>query len=249
MLCSWATKYYFSFIWFDAFYMLPIVILGIDNIIKNKTSLVYLISLFIVLICNYYTGYMVCLFSVIYFVYKVSSIDNKKEAIKKFIICSLLSGLLAAFILYPVLISIGSINRFDANTISLGFNNINVLKGIFFGNNDYSLQTFTCAYLYTGVLNIILLVAYFLNKEINTHDKKWTALILILFFMSVIFKPFYYMWHGLSTPFGLPSRFTFIIDFFIILTSYKSFISIKKNKSIVICYITYIKHYLLSIYW
>jgi len=228
MLCSFATKYYFSVIWFDVFYMLPLVILGIDNIIKKKSSLLYLISLFVSLLCNYYMGYMVCIFSVMYFIYKLklSKIKDKKAIIKRFIIGSLFAGLLTSFILYPTFLATRYINRLDLSTLQFGFNDIGVLKGIFFGNNDYSLEFFTCAYLYTGLFNIVLLIEYFLNKKISKKEKKYTLIIFIIFIISIVFQPFYYMWHVFSTPFGLSARFVFIIDFFIVIISYKSFINI-----------------------
>ena len=61
--------YYWNVMWLDAFYMFPLVILGIEYIINHGKMKLYLASLAITLVTNYYMGYMVCIFSVLYFLY------------------------------------------------------------------------------------------------------------------------------------------------------------------------------------
>ena len=39
--------YYFHLMWFDAVYLLPLIMTGIDQILKNKKSILYLVSLFL----------------------------------------------------------------------------------------------------------------------------------------------------------------------------------------------------------
>lgn len=61
--------YYWNVMWLDSFYMFPLVILGIEHIINHGKMKLYLVSLAITLVTNYYMGYMVCIFSVLYFLY------------------------------------------------------------------------------------------------------------------------------------------------------------------------------------
>ncbi len=61
--------YYWNLMWLDAFALLPIVLLGIERIINKGKPLTFILSLAITMFSNYYTAYMVCLFSVIYFIY------------------------------------------------------------------------------------------------------------------------------------------------------------------------------------
>ena len=61
--------YYWNVMWLDSFYMFPLVILGIEHIINHGKMKLYLVSLAVTLIANYYMGYMVCIFSVLYFLY------------------------------------------------------------------------------------------------------------------------------------------------------------------------------------
>ena len=61
--------YYWNVMWLDAFYLFPLVMLGIEKIIKDGKIKLYLIALALTLVTNYYMGYMVCIFSVLYYIY------------------------------------------------------------------------------------------------------------------------------------------------------------------------------------
>ena len=65
--------YYWNIMWLDSFYLFPLVMLGIEYIITERKMKLYTISLALTLITNYYMGYMVCIFSVLYFIYRYLS--------------------------------------------------------------------------------------------------------------------------------------------------------------------------------
>ena len=60
--------YFFNNMWLDVIYMTPLVIMGIDRLIDGK-PLVYIITLSLSIIFNFYIAYMLCIFCVIYFIY------------------------------------------------------------------------------------------------------------------------------------------------------------------------------------
>jgi uncharacterized membrane protein YfhO len=72
--------YYWNIMWLDAFYILPLVILGIENLISKRKMKLYIIALAATLITNYYMGYMVCIFSVLYFIYYFFSNHNISDS-------------------------------------------------------------------------------------------------------------------------------------------------------------------------
>ncbi len=67
--CGYFIAYYWNIMWIDSFYLFPFVILGIERIIHSGKMKLYIGALTATLITNYYMGYMVCIFSVIYFLY------------------------------------------------------------------------------------------------------------------------------------------------------------------------------------
>ena len=61
--------YSWNIMWLDAMAVFPLVILGIEKIIqKNKPGL-YVVAMTYTMITNYYMAYMVCILSVLYFLY------------------------------------------------------------------------------------------------------------------------------------------------------------------------------------
>lgn len=61
--------YYWNLMWLDAMVLLPLVVLGIERIIKKGKPALYIVTLALTMFSNYYMSYMVCIFSVIYFIF------------------------------------------------------------------------------------------------------------------------------------------------------------------------------------
>ncbi|MBP9989527.1 MAG: YfhO family protein, partial [Ruminococcus sp.] len=71
--CGFFIAYYWNIMWIDALYLLPLVVLGIEKIISEKKCKLYVVALALAFFSNYYMAYMICIFSVLYFlVYFIS---------------------------------------------------------------------------------------------------------------------------------------------------------------------------------
>ncbi|MCC8067893.1 MAG: YfhO family protein, partial [Clostridiales bacterium] len=66
-LSNFVIGYYFNLMWLDSIAMLPLIMYGIEQIVKGKRGKFYCLSLFYGLWCNYYIGFMLCIFSCLYF--------------------------------------------------------------------------------------------------------------------------------------------------------------------------------------
>ncbi len=127
--CGYFVAYYWNIMWLDAVVLFPIVMLGIWQIINERKSFTYVISLAILMMTNYYMAYMVCILSVIFFLYfyfsehEISEKINQNYIIKakyknalgaklfnsvfiksgvSFAAASVLAAMIAAFALLPV---------------------------------------------------------------------------------------------------------------------------------------------------
>lgn len=67
--CSFFIAYYWNIMWTDALYLLPLVALGIEYIIKKGKCSLYCIALAFAMATNYYMAFMMCIFAVVYFLY------------------------------------------------------------------------------------------------------------------------------------------------------------------------------------
>lgn len=59
--------YYWNVMWLDAFYLLPLAALGIEKLIGERKMKLYYFTIIVAALTNYYMGYMLCIFSVLYF--------------------------------------------------------------------------------------------------------------------------------------------------------------------------------------
>ena len=66
--CGFFIAYYWNIMWIDAMAVFPLVMLGIEQIITHGKFKLYLFSLAVVMLSNYYMAYIVCVFAVIYFI-------------------------------------------------------------------------------------------------------------------------------------------------------------------------------------
>ena len=87
----------------------PLVVLGLEQLIKEKKVLLYYISLSLCIISNYYIAIMVCIFQVIWFV--ITWLENKETGIGawiRFALYSLLAGGTGAILIIPEAITLGA---------------------------------------------------------------------------------------------------------------------------------------------
>ena len=172
-------------------------------------------------------GYMCCLFSILYFIYKII-LENKVnwKIIKKFIIISILSGLVTMFIHIPNLIEIMNIERVELKNNLFNLDFIGILSNYYLGTscpdgiNHYP-------YLYIGLFNLILFVFYFLNNKITKKEKNLSLIFILIMLLSVVIEPINNFWHALSDPIGFNYRYIYLFNIFIISICYESFLKIE----------------------
>jgi uncharacterized membrane protein YfhO len=65
--CGFFIAYYWNVMWLDAMVLFPLAMLGIELIIKNKKFGLYVFALTMTMLTNYYMAYMLCIFSVLFY--------------------------------------------------------------------------------------------------------------------------------------------------------------------------------------
>ena len=71
-MCAWAMGYQWNIMWLDTFALLPLVMLGMVQLLRDKKFILYTISLFFAVFANYYVGFFVCIFVFItFFCYEI----------------------------------------------------------------------------------------------------------------------------------------------------------------------------------
>ena len=78
-LCAYAVVYQNNIMWVDALICLPLITYGIEQIIKFSKYKLFIISLAVALMSNFYIGYMLCLWVAIYFFYYYYSQNDERN--------------------------------------------------------------------------------------------------------------------------------------------------------------------------
>ena len=256
--CAYMLAYYWNVMWLDAMVLLPVVLLGIERIINHGKPVTYIIGLALSMFSNYYMSYMLCIFSVIYFIYyfavnnSIYSLVNtriktqsliEKLANNKFLrtgtIFALASfaaaGLMACVLLpvYSVLKSSSATSGTFPKDFSTYFNFYD-----FFANHFAGLTTTirssgddVLPNVYCGVLTIILAPLYFFTRSISKKEKIATLTLLGVLYISFNANMLNYIWHGFHFPNDLPYRQSFIYSFVLLVIAYKTFIRIREFKT------------------
>ena len=221
-LMSFNLIYSLNVMWISGSIMLPLVILGIDMILDSKNKYPFILFLAFSVIANYYTAYMIVLFCMLYFAYRVISdpIDLKRciRCCLKLFFYGVLSALLSAWLWLPVLVDLAK-GKFSENS-KMYYGMIRtpyeVVRQIF----PFSFSGITgkdSPPLYCGLLVTLFLILYFFQKKIDLRKRIGALAVVVVFFLSMLFNPLDVAWHCFNTPHGFPGRYSFVISFFIII--------------------------------
>ncbi|WP_105955953.1 YfhO family protein [Apilactobacillus quenuiae] len=222
-LNGWIIANQLNIIWLDAMILLPIIILGIDNIINNDKYKLYILSLSIMIIVNYYMAYMICIFSLLYFitnyvVYYKSKIKSKYKIIIKYIGASLTALLLSAWIIIPNIIELRNGKASYTNNIinwRLEYNPINMVSKLMNGAFNFEQMPSGYPNIFVGSLVLISVLTFFFNHRIKLKVRLLYLSLTFILLVSMCFEPLDLIWHAFQFPIWYPYRFSFIFCFLI----------------------------------
>ena len=256
--CAYMLAYYWNVMWLDAMVLLPIVLLGIERIINHGRPATYIVGLSLTMLSNYYMSYMLCIFSVIYFIYYFASNNSFESCVNNrvkdsdfltvisnnkflrsgtiFALASFAAAGLMACVLLPVY---GVLQSSSATSGTFPTDPNSYFKFFDFFANHFGGLTTTIRSsgddvlpnVYCGVLAIILAPLYFFTKTISKKEKIATLSLLAVIYFSFNINILNYIWHGFHYPNDLPYRQSFIYSFILLVMAYKTFIRLKEFKT------------------
>ena len=238
-MSSYNLFYLSNIMWFDAVYMLPLVVLGIKKIVDKNSPFLYIITLSYTLLTNYYIGYMICIFAVLYYLYYVlcshkGNIKMKVRQTALFCAASLLAGGMAMWLLLPTKYSLDGVKapfRLSALTADKNFYWDDVFVKLLPGSSEDLMKGMPN--LYCGVLVLFFAGVFFLNRTIALKKKIGLTVLFTLFYFSFYINGINLIWHGFNTPLGFPYRYSFLFIFLLVCTAQYGFLQnhIMSNKN------------------
>jgi len=236
-LMSYNIVYSMCLMWLDGVIWLPVILIGVEKIIKDGRFTLFTVSLALMFMSNYYISYPVGLFTFIYFLYRSFNTDNFgiKAFIKKSFVFAggvLLSAACSAWLLVPAFFDlmqgkIGGSNYKPDFIINFDFHDI--LSKLFVGSYD-SITNNGLPSIFCGILIILLLGFYLASGEIRLKEKISSIIVIAILLLSFYFTKVDMAWHVFQYPNWFPYRYAFLFSFFIIMLAYRGFLGIKSLK-------------------
>lgn len=233
-----------NIMWLDGVILLPLVVLGIEHILEGRRPWLYIISLALAIITCYYIGYIICLFSVLYFLVSYfcfhdivdgkNSLKNKKmwKPIAHYAASSALAGGLSAVVLVPALISLqGGKAAFSLETLlDPSYATLpDVVSRYLPGTVNMQMLFFGFPQIYCGMLALVCTLLYLINKNVARRAKIGTGILLGVLLLSFIVGPMDRIWHGFNKPVGFLFRYSFLFSFVLLATGWKGFGRLRRS--------------------
>ena len=231
--------YKYNIMWLDSIAVVPLVMYGLERLVHGEHPGWYLISLFYAIWCNFYVGYMICIFSCLYLVFLFITEDglDKGKRIKVsgvFLASSLAAGGMASILLFPVFFALQKSTAMVTGE-SAGFHFYNNIISMFRAHYMESEMFRTSfnegdVHLYCGMAVLPLAALFFTDKNISKKLRIAYAAFLGVFLLSFTFSPLNFVWHGFHNQNSLPNRFSFLYDILLLKLCYTVLPNLKKTE-------------------
>ena len=222
-LMGWAVVNQFNLLWLDALVFLPLIILGLNLLLQQKNPYLYSLMLGLMLIINYYMGYMICLFLLFFFLWSQLQTKISFKQFRNncwlFASRSLLGAGCAALILLPTFYTLkASKGQYTVDKINWTFeyNPLKIFSKLIVGSFNFDQMPTGYPNLFISTLAIVLFLLYFCNRQIRFQARLGALVLSIFLFLSLCFEPLDLLWHGLQFPVWYPYRFSFLISFWML---------------------------------
>ncbi len=239
-ISSYAVVMQHNTMWIDGMMLLPLLLLGVERLVRYKKPFLYTVTLALTLLSNYYIGYMMCIFTAIYFFYfflagKGSAINPRNETnhfLKSFLRMGVFTVIgigISALLLLPAYYSLtfGKTGFSQGNfSFTTKFDIIDFIAKMFPGAYD-TVRPEGLPWVYSGTLSLILLPIYFLAQKIPVREKIASGALLLFLFLSMYINTLDILWHGGQAPNWLNYRYSFVYIFVVLLLSARALMALK----------------------
>lgn len=238
-LMAYNIIYQLNIMWLDGVICLPLIALGIQRLIDRGSPKIYFIFLTLAILTNYYIGYMICIFSLLYFIYRLLLSDGYRDAFLKgkyfrrktgnFIVTSLLSAGASCFLLIPAVITLRTgKEHFTLSNLRFykDYDFFGILSKLVIGAHSYLDVKHGMPDIFCGLLVTLLVVLFFLNKDISRREKLLSGMFIFIMLLNFYINTLNKVWHGFNPPAWFPFRYSFVFSFLMITLAYRSMLNL-----------------------
>lgn len=209
--------------WLDGVYMLPLILLGVYRLVRQKKGLLLSIAVACSVLFNWYTGGINCLFAILWFLFETvlliaetrttfrkSSLTFLTSALR-FCIWMLIGVMLSGILFLP---TIGAMRKSTRGSLDFS-----MLKNkTFIGNLLTSIEAYVpgsmsslgTVSLYAGSLPVLGCIGFFLCRKIKKMRKGIYAFLLLTVLLLFYWNPFYALFSLFKDVHSYWYRFSYV---------------------------------------
>lgn len=241
-LCAFFMGYYWCEIWLDTVALTPLVVMGFVALMREGKYRLYIITLALSVLANYYIGLFTCVFMVLCFIgYQVCAWDGGKKLLKDFLriaLCSVVALMLTTFLILPAFFGLQNTHAASSSfptgyQINIGspadlVGTLDAFKQVISNSIAFiepatteGLPNIAC-----GVISVMLGIMFMVSKEIKLREKIFNGCLLLFLIMSFIIRQLDYMWHGFHFTNMIPYRFSYLVSFVLVVMAFRAFCAV-----------------------
>lgn len=203
--------------WLEGMYMLPLICVFIYELSDLKSYLKLIIAYAYIFVTQFYFAYMVGIFTFLFwiillFVQKEQSVKLIIKKSAKYVGSVLLAVGISAVFLLPAVVFL--FNNYGGS----GFVNekfptqiFHLFYALFWGNKIPMTNNYPA--IYSGWPVLILVILYFVNRQISKKEKIISGILLGLLTATMLIDPLYIFMHAFDEPNALLFRHAFLLVF------------------------------------
>jgi uncharacterized membrane protein YfhO len=253
-LCGWFISFFWNIMWCDAVVLLPLIALGLRRLLVERRCALYIIALAVSIMSNYYAGYFLCLFMVLfapsYYICLFSREKPKGDpgrlcfktfigAAFRFAVSSILAAGVSAALTVPTYLILKNCSA-TGDKLKVDYalqNDLFDFLGRLMVSANPNIRD-GMANVYSGIVIALLLPLFFLLPKrtgIKLKHKIVFGLLIMIMYLSFTNRTLNFIWHGMHFPNQIPYRESFIMSFLLV---FVAFLTIRRIRSLGVKYVT-----------
>ncbi len=235
-MSSYMAAYSWNSMWLDCLLLLPLVILGLERLVKEKKVMLYTISLSVAIYSNYYIAIMICIFLVLYFLYLVLCEPTGRKFkgflgdVGRFALFSILAALMAAacwFCAFSALSGTASGEFSFPSKMRVYFNFLEMISRSVMLVEPTVLSGYF-PNIYCSISLFLFVPLYWISSKIDYRQRIGKTILMAFMLISFGVNILTYVWHGFHFPNSLSSRESFLYIFLVLAMAYEALSKIDK---------------------
>ena len=217
-MSGFVAAYNWDVMWIDSVVLFPLILMGLERLVRKGKTGLYVLTLGLGILTNFYLSIMICLFLVLYFIYLFLAEKRSFAMVWKFAVCSLLAGGLAAVLLVPEVTALLATDFGDMDfpkEWKAYFSIFDVLARHCMGvTTERALEHWPN--IYSGCMVFLLIPLYAVNERIPARKRFGFLALAGIFLLGFSINGLDFIWHGLNYPDSLPARQSFLYSMIVL---------------------------------